>query len=66
MVLIRAILVVFCLKSVTAWDSEQLEVFDVVDEVKENFYTLLNVSQVSEKYFLSHISQCLKSMALNI
>jgi DnaJ family protein C protein 1 len=45
MVLIRAILVVFCLKSVTAWDSEQLEVFDVVDEVKENFYTLLNVSQ---------------------
>jgi hypothetical protein len=66
MVLIRAILVVFCLKSVTAWDSEQLEVFDVVDEVKENFYTLLNVSQVSVKYFLSHISQCLKSMALNI
>lgn len=28
------------------WDSDQLEVFDVVDEVKINFYELLNVSQV--------------------
>lgn len=32
---------------VVAWDSEQLEVFDVVEEVKENFYNLLNVSRVS-------------------
>lgn len=44
---LRGILLVFCLKSVAAWDSEELEVFDVVDEVKENFYALLNVSQVS-------------------
>lgn len=29
-----------------AFDSEQLEVFDVVDEVKENFYDLLNISKV--------------------
>ncbi|KAH1015555.1 hypothetical protein HUJ05_013263 [Dendroctonus ponderosae] len=27
------------------WDSDQLEVFDVVDEVKENFYDLLNISK---------------------
>lgn len=30
-----------------AWDSEQLEVFDVVEEVKTNFYELLNITQVS-------------------
>ena len=30
-----------------AWDSEELEVFDVVEEVKENFYELLNISKVS-------------------
>ncbi|KAF7279057.1 hypothetical protein GWI33_007691 [Rhynchophorus ferrugineus] len=28
-----------------AWDSEQLEVFDIVDEVKENFYEVLNISK---------------------
>ncbi|KAL3288552.1 hypothetical protein HHI36_002991 [Cryptolaemus montrouzieri] len=31
----------------SAWDSEQLEVFDVVEEVPENFYNLLNISQDS-------------------
>uniref|UniRef100_A0A1Y1KTA4 DnaJ homolog subfamily C member 1 n=1 Tax=Photinus pyralis TaxID=7054 RepID=A0A1Y1KTA4_PHOPY len=30
---------------ITAWDTQQLEVFDVVEEVKENFYTFLSVSQ---------------------
>lgn len=34
------------------WDSEELEVFDVVDEVKDNFYTLLNVSKVSSFFTL--------------
>ena len=47
MLLIRALVVVFTLNTAAAFDSEQLEVFDVVEEVKENFYTLLNVSQVS-------------------
>ncbi|EFA07692.1 dnaJ homolog subfamily C member 1 [Tribolium castaneum] len=47
MIILRAVLFIFCLKSAAAWDSEQLEVFDVVDEVKENFYTLLNVSQTA-------------------
>lgn len=32
-----------------AWDSEQLEVFDAVDEVNQNFYELLNISKVSIK-----------------
>lgn len=29
-----------------AWDNEELEVFDVVEEVNQNFYDLLGVSQV--------------------
>ncbi|XP_030760237.1 dnaJ homolog subfamily C member 1 [Sitophilus oryzae] len=39
------VLVLIFTSSSLAWDSEQLEVFDVVDEVKQNFYELLNVSQ---------------------
>lgn len=29
-----------------AWDNEELEVFDVVEEVNQNFYALLGVPQV--------------------
>lgn len=29
-----------------AWDNDELEVFDVVEEVNQNFYTMLNVPQV--------------------
>lgn len=48
MMLIRSILTFLCCcNCALAWDSEQLEVFDVVEEVKENFYNLLNISQVS-------------------
>lgn len=32
---------------VCAWDSKQLEVFDVVEEVKVNFYEFFNVAPVS-------------------
>lgn len=37
----------------SAWDSDQLEVFDVVDEVKENFYDLLNISKVSVNQYVT-------------
>lgn len=30
-----------------AWDNDELEVFDVVEEVNQNFYNLLGVPQVS-------------------
>lgn len=44
-------LIVFVLLANTcdvfAWDSEELEVFDVVEEVNQNFYEFLNISQVS-------------------
>ncbi|CAG9813513.1 unnamed protein product [Phaedon cochleariae] len=39
------IILVYCNNSSLAWDSEQLEVFDTVDEVKQNFYDFLNISQ---------------------
>lgn len=35
-----------CLVTVQAWDQEQLEIFDLVEEINENFYTVLNVEQV--------------------
>lgn len=42
------IILITVLSSVKAWDSEQLEVFDAVDEVKHNnFYELLNITKVS-------------------
>lgn len=41
------LLCVCCFTSfAVAWDNEQLEVFDVVEEVNQNFYTLLGVPQV--------------------
>lgn len=30
-----------------AWDNDELEVFDVVEEVNQNFYEVLGVPQVS-------------------
>ena len=30
-----------------AWESEEMEVFDVVEEVNQNFYDLMQISQVS-------------------
>lgn len=30
---------------VCAWDSEELEIFDLVEEVNKNFYEVLNVEQ---------------------
>lgn len=34
--------------SVRAWDDDDLEVFDVVEEVNQNFYEFLGISQVSD------------------
>lgn len=33
-------------RSCHAWDNDDLEVFDVVEEVNENFYNVLGVTQV--------------------
>ncbi|XP_072382104.1 uncharacterized protein F54F2.9 [Diabrotica undecimpunctata] len=41
---------VYVIVSVNAWDTEQLEVFDAIEEVKQNFYEILNVSKDAENY----------------
>lgn len=33
-------------RSSCAWDNDELEVFDVVEEVNQNFYDVLGVTQV--------------------
>lgn len=38
------IFLIFIPQICSAWDSDQLEIFDVVEEVQENFYNLLNVT----------------------
>lgn len=35
-----------CVGNARAWDQEQLEIFDLVEEINENFYTVLKVNQV--------------------
>lgn len=44
---IKIFIILISAKCILTWDSEQMEVFDLVEEVKQNFYELLNVSQVS-------------------
>jgi len=42
--------------NVVGWNSEDLELFDLVEEVNENFYDVLGVTQVSRE-----VSCCLVS-----
>lgn len=44
------IIALFALQSklVSAWDNDDLEIFDLVEEINENFYKVLNVEQVSD------------------
>lgn len=40
-----------------AWDNDDLEVFDVVEEVNQNFYDVLGITQVfSYKYILTFLN----------
>lgn len=39
--------------AVLAWDNEDFEIFDLVEEINENFYKLLNVEQV-----MMNVDQC--------
>lgn len=31
---------------VSAWDQDEIEIFDLVEEINQNFYTILKVEQV--------------------
>lgn len=41
-----------------AWDNDELEVFDVVEEVNQNFYEVLGVTQVYYLQYTSEVSRC--------
>lgn len=45
------LLLIVCVGIVTAWDQEELEIFDLVEEINENFYTVLKVQQVIEGFY---------------
>lgn len=39
------ILLAYCLSTICCWDTEDLEIFDLVEEVDSNFYSVLGVAQ---------------------
>lgn len=47
MYITKLILTLTWLGAAVAWDGDELEVFDVVEEVNQNFYTMLGVDRVS-------------------
>nr|XP_050861109.1 dnaJ homolog subfamily C member 1-like [Vespula vulgaris]XP_050861110.1 dnaJ homolog subfamily C member 1-like [Vespula vulgaris] len=47
----------------TAWDNDELEVFDVVEEVNQNFYDLLGVSEVANA---SEIKKAFRRLSLQL
>ena len=44
--LISLLIVLLTIRSAQCWDSEEMEIFDLVEEINQNFYELLGVSQV--------------------
>jgi DnaJ family protein C protein 1 len=36
----------FIIKNAQAWDGDELELFDLVEEINRNFYELLGISKV--------------------
>lgn len=41
-----AILLYLSIHCASAWDTEELEIFDLVEEINQNFYNVLGVQQV--------------------
>lgn len=57
------IIILLSINYVNCWDNDELEVFDVVDDVKENFYNLLNVSQEASN---QEIKSAFRSLSLKL
>ncbi|OXU32101.1 hypothetical protein TSAR_002942 [Trichomalopsis sarcophagae] len=55
------LLLLLGVSSVVAWDNEELEVFDVVEEVNKNFYDLLGVPQNANS---SEIKKAFRKLSL--
>ncbi|XP_011497522.1 PREDICTED: dnaJ homolog subfamily C member 1-like [Ceratosolen solmsi marchali] len=53
----------WCTSRAVAWDNEELEVFDVVEEVNKNFYELLGVPQNANS---SEIKRAFRKLSLQL
>lgn len=42
------VIVGLSVNNVSAWDQDELEIFDLVEEINQNFYSILKVEQVSD------------------
>ena len=51
------------LPSIFAWDNDQLEIFDLVEEINENFYSLLDVAETAET---SEIRKAYRKLSLQL
>lgn len=58
---VRMVVFAVVVARVNCWDSEELELFDLVDEVNTNFYTLLGVQQNADP---KEIRQAFKKLSL--
>lgn len=47
-----AILFYLTIHCASAWDTEELEIFDLVEEINLNFYNVLGIQQVINKNFI--------------
>lgn len=58
-----SLLIITCylISPAKAWDSEDLEVFDVVDAVNQNFYTLMGINQDAS---LSEIKRAFRNLSI--
>lgn len=44
------LLVIVSADIASAWDQDDLDIFDLVEEINENFYTVLDVQQVIKSF----------------
>lgn len=49
------LLVIVSADIASAWDQDDLDIFDLVEEINSNFYTVLGVQQVIEYFYLFDI-----------
>lgn len=61
--LVLVVVVASVLSSVHSWDSDELELFDLVDEVSANFYSVVGVPQTSDA---RTIRQAFKNLSLKL
>lgn len=54
-IFIFSFLITTIISTTNAWDTEELEIFDLVEEINTNFYGVLGVQQVIIIFFIFSI-----------